>query len=67
MATINLELSAQQYANIREALSFLEKSMKFNPDLYEESVLTFGELNEIDRTLEDQCSQAELTKLLITN
>lgn len=65
MGTVKLELTAQQYADVREAIAFLGKAMEINPTLNEESVLTFEELFDLDAALEAQCSQVELIKLLI--
>ena len=65
METVKLELTAQQYADVREALAFSGKAMKINPALTEESVLALEELIDLDAALEAQCSQIELIKPLI--
>lgn len=65
--SVLLELSPQQYADVREAVGYLGKLMAFNPSIEEDAVMTREELGSLASELERQCSWEELVRMLLAS
>lgn len=60
-----IEMSIEQVADLREALSFLAKSMALDPSLKEKSVLGTEDVQELLAALDDQMSDVDLIKAIV--
>ena len=62
---VSLELTLEQYADLREALSYLRKHLLLDPRLANESVRAPKEISDLLATLSEQMDGDELAIALI--
>lgn len=64
MERIELEMTARQYAGLREGLAYLAKQLRIGPRLRDDCVLASAELDGLLVMMAEQVSEIELVRML---
>lgn len=67
MRAITLRMTAQEYAEMKEALAYLRKRLALDPAMRDEATVTLEELDEISNMLDWQVDGADLVGMLLSD
>lgn len=65
MKKVNLEMTIQEYAEVREGLAYLAKQLRIDPHLRDDCTMTAKELDGLLSMMGEQLGDIELVQMLV--